>query len=416
VSDKEVWSINLADGSFAGLLPQQSDRVTDIANSPTRPWVATAGADGRVLVWFTEGRLRPVHPTYELLGGGSGVEQVEFLRNGSLVTKSADGRLRRWDLPTSPRFTGHSNGVLDVDLSRDGRWLVTASTDGYGHIVSTADITGFVSWFDAGNAMEAVRIDPSDPHRVFTLERLATVPVMWRWGESIPSQQPMTFENPPLREFHWLVSIAVSPDGTTLAAGDTGGNVYLWDARTGRLLLDRGLPGRGYPAWEVAFDPPGHLLATTVQEGIRLIDTGTGAERVLDHPNATQVDFDAAESRLVSVADDGTLRVWTTDGARVQDLVAHTSRLGQASFSQNGALLAVGTADGLVEVWDVGSGTTLALTRQHGDSVKDVLFAAGDRYRLFTASDDTTVAAWDCSACDDPKAAIEAAKASLGMR
>jgi WD40 repeat protein len=261
-----------------------------------------------------------------------------------------------------------------------------------------------------------VRIDPSDPHRVFTLDRWATAPEMWRWDENTPPPpQPVGFDQPPLRD-NSLVSIDVSPDGTTVAAGDWDGNIHLWDARTGRLLPDRALPGRGYPALEIAFDPAGRLIATTVREGIRLIDIGTGAERVLDHPNATRVDFDSVGSRLVSVADGGTVRVWTTGGARLQDLVAHTSRLGHASFSLDGALVAVGSATGLVEVWDVGSGTTLALTRHHGDSVNDVLFAPGDRYRLVTASDDRTVAASDCSACDDPDAEIHAAEASLGMR
>lgn len=416
-SDKEVWSISLADGSVGGLLPQQSDWVADVANSPTGPWMATAGADGPVLIWFTGGGGRPVHATYELLAGGSEVAQAEFLRNGSVVTRTADGRIRWWDLPTPPRFTGHGNWVLDLDLSRDGRWLATASSDGSGSIVNTADITGSVSWFGAGRPMEAVRVDPSDPHRVFTIEQWARVPVLWRWEENTPAQQqPVAFAPPPPRGFNPLVSIGVSPDGTTVAAGDTEGNVYQWDARTGRLLADRGLPGDGYPALDVAFDPAGHLLATTAREGIRLVDTGTGAERVLDHPNPTHVDFDAAGNRLASVADDGTLRVWTTDGARVQDLVARASRLGRASFSQNGALLAAGSAEGLVEVWDVKSGTTLTLTRQHGDSVNDVLFAPGNRYRLITASDDRTVAEWGCRACDDPEAAIRAAEETLGTR
>jgi WD40 repeat protein len=414
-SDKEVWTFKLADGTFSGLLPQQPRGVVDIDNSPVGAWVATVGQDGRVLVWCTRTTSRrPVQPTYELPGNGSAVEKVEYLRDGSLIAKSADGRLRRWNLPTPPRLKEHSDWVRDIDLSHDGRWLATASADGYGNIVSTADITTSVSRFGSGHAIAAVKIDPSDTHRLFTIERRARMPVMWRWDENGASEGPITFDQPPLRAFHELVSIDVSPDGMALAAGDTAGNVYIWDTGTGRLQPDRGLPGTGYPASSIAFDPAGHQLATTVQEGIRLIDTSTGAEQVLDHPNAISVDFDAAGGELVSVADGGTVRVWRRDGTPLQDLVAHTSRLGRASFSQDGALLAVGTADGLAEVWDVRSGTTLALTRQHGDSVNKVLFAPGSRYRLLMASDDTTVTAWDCSACDDPEAAILAAAASVG--
>ena len=92
-------------------LPQQPGGITDIIK-PTGPWVATAGEDGRVLVWSTRTTSRrPIQPTYELLGNGSAVEKVEFLRDGSLIAKSADGRLREWTSPTPPRLTGHTDWV-----------------------------------------------------------------------------------------------------------------------------------------------------------------------------------------------------------------------------------------------------------------------------------------------------------------
>jgi WD40 repeat protein len=332
---------------------------------------------------------------------------------------AVNGTLRRWDMPAVARFTEHMNWVLDVDLSRDGRWLATAGSDGYGHIMSTTDITRYVGWIGDGRgfALEAVRIDPSDPHRVFTLGRWASAPEMWHWAETtLPPPDPLRFDQPQQPGATLLASIGVSPDGTTLIAGDWDGNIHVWDARTGHLLPDRGLPGRGYPAMDVTFDPTGRLIATTAREGVRLIDIVTGSERVLDHPNATRVDFDSSGSRLVSVADGGTVLVWTTTGTLVKELVGHTSRLGHASFSPDGALVAVGSATGLVEVWDVATGATLALTRHHGDSVNDIVFVPGDRHRLVTASDDRTVVAWDCTACDDPDAVIEAAEVSLGMR
>jgi len=228
---------------------------------------------------------------------------------------------------------------------------------------------------------------------------------MWLWNENEAPKAVDTLER--IKAFQRLVSLAVSPDGGTVAAGDDEGNVHIWDTQTGRLLRDRELPGNGYPASAVAFDPSGRQLARTTREGIWLTDMITRTERVLPHPNATHVDFDASGTQLVSVADGGTVRVWRTDGTPAQELVAHGSRLARASFSPDGALVAAGSADGLVEVWDVRSGTTLALTRQHGDSVNDVLFAG---QQLLTASDDTTVTASSCESCADPEKAIDAAE------
>jgi WD40 repeat protein len=91
-----------------------------------------------------------------------------------------------------------------------------------------------------------------------------------------------------------------------------------------------------------------------------------------------------------------------------------TSRLRTAtssnpSFSGDSGLLAVGTSGGLVEVWDVHSGVTVMLNRHHSVPVNNVIFLPGDRSRLISASDDTTVAQFSCAACTDPDRMIQEA-------
>ncbi|HSZ30122.1 MAG TPA: hypothetical protein VK784_10260, partial [Pseudonocardiaceae bacterium] len=75
----------------------------------------------------------------------------------------------------------------------------------------------------------------------------------------------------------------------------------------------------------------------------------------------------------------------------------------------DGKLLAVGTAEGLVEVRDVQSGRTVMLDSHHGASVNSVAFLPGDPSRLISASDDTTVAQFSCPACTDPDGVIREA-------
>jgi WD40 repeat protein len=100
------------------------------------------------------------------------------------------------------------------------------------------------------------------------------------------------------------------------------------------------------------------------------------------------------------------MRIWSRDGQDLRDphdLIAQAPSVGTPSFSGDGRLLAVGTAEGFIQVWDVGSRSMVWLTRQHGDFVNAVLFLPGDRPRLLSASDDTTVAlSPPCEACQDP--------------
>jgi WD40 repeat protein len=72
---------------------------------------------------------------------------------------------------------------------------------------------------------------------------------------------------------------------------------------------------------------------------------------LLPHPQATTVVFDPSGEHLVSTAQDRTVNIWTRGGKPYRNLVAYGKPSGDPSFSKDGDLLAVGTADGLVEVW-----------------------------------------------------------------
>ncbi len=420
--DKEVRTYSLVNGSLRGSLPPQADIVTDVTTSPDGQWMITASADGRVLVWFPGHRQSPTAPTYELLAHRGVVPQVSYLRDGQVVMSlGIDGTVRRWELPQVPRFEQHDNEVVHMDLSHDGSWLATASSDGGAVIIDPHDLSKPpVATVSAGTPLQTVLFDPTDPRRILTLARPGTAPPeLWRWGGDGKPERLQTYEKPPLSASEHLVSLAISPDGTMVAGGDIRGAVHFWDARTGALHPDREFRGTGPST--VTFGPSSQLLATTDRDGVHLRKLGTAEPpTLLPHPNASGVAFDPSGKHLASTAPDSTVKIWTRDGKRdgkpARELVAHGRLSSSPSFSEDGGLLAVGTTRGLVEVWDVHSGVTVMLDRHHSASVTNVIFLPDDRPRLISASDDTTVAQFRCPACTDPdrviREAVEWAKAN----
>lgn len=407
--DKRIQTFNLVEGSApsSGSLPTQAGLVNNVVISADGQWVATAGADGRVLVWLLAAHeLSPSGPTYELFGHRGEVTQVSYLKAGTVVMSlGVDGTVRRWELPPIPRFEGHNSWVVGMDLSRDGSWLATAGQDGRAFILDPHKLRETpAATVLVGTPLRAVRFDPAAPHHILTLGHTDRIPGSWSWSSDGTSAPLQDYESPPMPQFGYLVSIAISPDGRTVAGGDTSGTIHLWDARTGKLRTDRPFPSTGQPATSIAFDPTGQLLATTDSSGVRLWPMDTTEPPTL-LPYATSVSFDPSGDHL-STTGDGMVKIWTRRGTLEHVLAAHGYLSSSLSFSTDGGLLAAGTAEGLVEVWDVHSEIALMLDRHHGASVNAVQFLPGDRSTLISASDDGTVAQFRCAACTDPDRVI----------
>jgi WD40 repeat protein len=401
------------------IFPEQSDWVSDVATSLDGQWAVTAGSDGQVLVWSEFATWFPARPTYELRADGGSVSRAAFVGD-SVVALAGNGTLRRWRLPPVPRFIDHTNWVLGADVSQAGL-IATAGADGWGYILDPADPTRRKAWFGKGDAeaLATVRFDPADPHRVYTITRTElSAPRAWQWSAGDdPIPEPVRFEAAPMPGTAYLYPrLAVSPDGSTVVAGDTGGGVYFWDSRTGKLRPQRITPTVGYPTAGLAFDPSGRVLAVTVQGGVHLVDPADPGRMLARLPmlNPAFVAFDPTGRYLAAAADGGRVAVWSTttfDEVSPTPLVAHASTPGALAFSPDGSLLAVGLSDGRVEIWEVATGVTVALTHQHGDLVNDVRFLPGGNGRLVSASDDRTVAVWSCPACDNQQQVIDDALA-----
>jgi WD40 repeat protein len=100
---------------------------------------------------------------------------------------------------------------------------------------------------------------------------------------------------------------------------------------------------------------------------------------------------------LASGSTDRTVKLWDAEtGREIQTLRGHSTVVASLSFSSDGELLASGSLDAAVNVWDVGTGRLLRTLggSRLGKSVAAVCFHPGGK-QLATARNDDTVNLWD---------------------
>ena len=76
-----------------------------------------------------------------------------------------------------------------------------------------------------------------------------------------------------------VMAVAFSPDGRTLATGNVGGTVRLWDVRT---AASRRILRYGANVWSVSFTPDGRSLIARYDDGeLRQWNTTTGKSHAI---------------------------------------------------------------------------------------------------------------------------------------
>jgi WD40 repeat protein len=168
------------------------------------------------------------------------------------------------------------------------------------------------------------------------------------------------------------VSVAFSPDGTSLAAASPDGTVRVLDVQTGsEVAVLRGHTG---PVRAVAFSPDGHWLASAGDDRtVRLwsVQPGqsgqpvqiTGAPQVLQGHRAAvyAVAFSPDGTLLASGSQDASVFVWeAASGVRVAALRG-VQRVFTVAFSPDGTLLASGGDSRIIQVWDISTGRVKAV-------------------------------------------------------
>jgi len=201
--------------------------------------------------------------------------------------------------------------------------------------------------------------------------------------------------------FDAVLSVAVNPDGRSIAAGSTSGQVCAWREEGQTLYLT--MRGHRDRVSAIAFSPDGAALATASWDGtVRLWDLESSATIWTGRDQRMPVTSLAISpaGKLVSGGYDGALHVWDLrTGTHLSRLATQGGPILTVACSRDGRLLASGGLDAVIRLWDAEGGMQLQALPGHRAPVSTLAFAR-EMPLLASGSYDQAVKLWDVETGD----------------
>jgi len=337
-------------GQKTALLRGHTAAVNSVAWSRDGQRLASAGSDGAVRIWDTEGEqgVRSLS-----------AKNAAWRPDGGALATGGPGGIEVWNSSTWLR-----SELLD----REGKpWIPS------------------MAWSSDGQYLAAAYPEAEGAVRVWFVER---------------RQEILRFT---ADQGGLILSVAWRPNSRHLVTAGMDHKIRLWDVTTTNLLQT--LVGHEQPISSTVWSPDGRRLATAsrddiikvweVDQGRELLHLTTAPSGEWGAGSQYMVSWSPDGDRLAAGSSSGAIVIWNANtGEEVLRFDAHSSNMRTLSWSPDGRRLASGAEDGNVKVWDADSGREYLTLPAQANWVSSVSWSPDGR-RLVAGG--AQIKIWDAS-------------------
>jgi WD40 repeat protein len=393
----KVWELET--GKELGTLRGHNGAVNCVAFAPDGYTIATGGADGQVRLWTQSGDLKAT----PLAEHTDGVRSVAFSPDGKLLASGGaerDCNVILWDIAKGESIVtmeGHQQPVTGLAFTADQKRIVSASAD------ETMRLWEVLLKEEKKPA--APQPNPDNQNQANNANQNADAATDPNAPKPPPLPQP-----PPKPKWAQLaghagpvlaVAVAGEGDGETIASAGADGTVRLWSVSKRNEITSIG-DHRG-PVSSVVFVDDGRFLASGgLDKTVKIwnVTSGTLRNGYAHAATVTALSYSAADKIIASGSSDGAVKLFDAGMNKEvnKDLGTLTGHLGpivSLAFSLDGKTLAVGAASadfraGQLKLWNPATRNERGTLLGHQDVVSAVAFTPDGR-TLASASYDGTV-------------------------
>ena len=266
-----------------------------------------------------------IEPARFLAGHTDGVVGVAFSPDSKrIVTASADGTARVWDVATAKeqmRLVGHAGAVRAAAFSDDGTRIATAGADGVvmAWDAETGELLAILEGHGRGMVLDVAFLPNG------SLVSVGQDATLRRWD--VDSEQQLGAVQADSAQ---AFCVATSADGTKIATGGDSGAIIVWDADTGKPLWREMQPADGDQEQAVRDKQrrQGKAPAGDAQGKEGGDDATAGGPPAGRRPSVLRVAFSADGTRLFSQMNYGYLSEWDAQtGAYLRHLEPYVPAL-----------------------------------------------------------------------------------------
>ncbi len=358
--DGKVRVYSVATGTPVMTLDAGDAEATSVAYSPDGSKIAAGYSSGMTRVWEVSTRLQLT----QLVGDTARVNAVRFSPDGSkVVTASNDGTVRvLYSQPRELQAEFASSSANGVPNQVVGAQYISPNR------IIVLDDSGTMYAYTPGGARRAV-ITPSSASvdmaswdtagtGIVTVDADGAVKV---WHAMNPDYTDMQLAS--TVNVSGARDAAMSPDGSrfTLVSSDNYYAVQVRSAQTGQLLKTLDATNS---ISTVAFSPNGRqILAGDYNGQVEAWDAATWHFRLLGKPGPaiSDVEFNQSGGEFVTASQSGTVTVWSAPGDQPLSSFEACPSPNTAAPNPAGSEIVVACGNGTAEVFDASTGQQLTV-------------------------------------------------------